>query len=101
MCPELPVSVIPLVMLLDTGAPGMQISCALAEEPCIPADEDGKLSIMVSGVGCTDPPLLTILNDISMGQAMSSFIPIIISRPISQVLKILLERIVWPNTLFR
>ena len=67
-------SVIPLVMLLDTGAPGMQISCSLAEESGIPADEDGKLSIMVSGVGGTAPTLLTILDDISMGNATSSFI---------------------------
>ena len=70
-------------MLLDTGAPGMQISYSLAEKLGILEDEDGKLSIMVSGVGGAAPALLTIIDEISVGQAKSHFVPTIISRPIS------------------
>ncbi len=70
-------------MLLDTGAPGMHISYALAEKLSIFKKNEGKLMVSVSGIGGNIPAVYTIIDEIHIGEAKANFIPTVITRSVS------------------
>jgi hypothetical protein len=70
-------------MLLDTGAPGMHISGALAEKLGLLDSRESNLWVIVGGIGGSVPAIFTIMDSIRVGEAEDNFIPTFISRSVS------------------
>jgi len=70
-------------MLLDTGASGTHISFGLAEKLGIFKKDEGTLIEAISGIGGTVPAILTIIDNVKIGEAEDSFVPTTISSSIS------------------
>lgn len=66
-------------MLLDTGAPGMQISFKLAEQLGVLDEDSDRLWTGVSGIGGTALAIFTIIETIQVGDAKDHFIPTVVS----------------------
>ncbi len=62
-------------MMLDTGAPEMLITPALAEKIGLFSKNDGMLFTRAGGVGGSIPAIFTIIDTIAVGGARSEFVP--------------------------
>jgi len=62
-------------MALDTGAPGTLISFRLARRLGILDENEGALLITAGGIGGSAPALRTIIDEIDINGAVTSFIP--------------------------
>jgi len=67
-------------MLLDTGAPGMVISPALADRIGLFDSDDGKLIHQAGGIGGRVPAILTIVDKVSVNGATTKFMPTTITQ---------------------
>ena len=71
-------------MALDTGAPGMVISFALASKLGVLSGDGGALFVEAGGIGGTAPAILTVIDSVSIGRAKTSFVPTTVTFPISE-----------------
>jgi len=62
-------------MALDTGAPGMVISVALAQRLGLFSRDGGTLPVGAAGIGGTEVGILTIVDSVSLAGARSVFVP--------------------------
>ena len=62
-------------MAVDTGAPGMVISTAVAEKLNILTKDEGKLITQSSGIGGSTPSIFTIIESVQVGDLRDEFIP--------------------------
>ncbi len=62
-------------MMLDTGAPEMLITPALAEKIGLFSKNDGMLFTRAGGVGGSIPAIFTIIDTIAVGGARTEFVP--------------------------
>ena len=70
-------------MLLDTGAPGMVITPALADRIGLFDRDDGKLIHQAGGIGGRVPAILTIVDKVSVKGATTKFLPTTITEMFS------------------
>jgi predicted aspartyl protease len=70
-------------MALDTGAPGIIISFRVAERIGVLREGDARLVTMAGGIGGSQTAAMVILDDISVGEARSEFVPVTVTQSIS------------------
>ncbi len=70
-------------MALDTGAPGMVISVELAAKLGIFSKDSGVLLSTAGGIGGSQAAIVSILDSISVEDARDEFVPVTITRSIS------------------
>jgi hypothetical protein len=70
-------------MALDTGAPGSLISAKVAKELDLLDDENGQLWVTVGGLGGTARAIRTVVNSVQIGGARTNFVPVEITKSIS------------------
>ena len=70
-------------MALDTGAPGLLISPALAERIGLFDADEGKLMVMAGGIGGGVPAVRTIIDSVQVGKAGGEFVPTTVTPSIS------------------
>jgi hypothetical protein len=59
-------------LLLDTGSPGLMISPKLASRlGLLDDDQDGNLRVMTGGIGGSVPAILSVVDNVSVGEARS------------------------------
>ncbi|MDH5639414.1 MAG: aspartyl protease family protein, partial [Nitrospinota bacterium] len=71
-------------MLLDTGAPGVVISEALANRIGVFDGDTGKLRIRTGGIGGSTPAILTIIDRLEVGEGVSEFVPVKVTHSLSR-----------------
>jgi len=71
-------------MLLDTGAPGVTISEALANRIGVFEGDTGKLKVRAGGLGGSVPAILTIIDKLEVGEGVSEFVPVQVTHSISR-----------------
>jgi hypothetical protein len=67
-------------LLLDTGSPGLMISPELATRLGLLDDQKEGLKILTGGIGGTTPATLAVVDTIRVGDAISEFLPAVISQ---------------------
>jgi hypothetical protein len=67
-------------LLLDTGSPGLMISPELATRLGLLNDQKEGLKILTGGIGGTTPATLAVVDTIKVGDAVSEFLPVVISQ---------------------
>jgi hypothetical protein len=67
-------------LLLDTGSPGLMISPELANRMGILGNENDGLKVLTGGIGGTTPANLAVVDTIRVGDAVSEFLPAIITK---------------------
>jgi hypothetical protein len=67
-------------LLLDTGSPGLMISPELATRLGILSDRKEGLKILAGGIGGTTPATLAVVDSMRVGDAVSEFLPAVISQ---------------------
>lgn len=70
-------------LAIDTGAPGTVISYGLAKRIGLLDEDQGKLQVVIGGIGGTAPAIRSIIDTVQVGGAKSEFVPTTISAPIS------------------
>jgi hypothetical protein len=70
-------------MALDTGAPGSLISAKVAKELDLFDDENGRLWVTVGGLGGTARAIRTVVNSVQIGGARTTFVPVQVTKSIS------------------
>ncbi len=70
-------------MALDTGAPGSLISPKLAKELGVLDEEHGRLLVNVGGLGGTTLAVRTVITSIQIGGARTDFVPVEVTKSIS------------------
>jgi hypothetical protein len=70
-------------MALDTGAPGSLISAKVAKELDLLDDDNGQLWVTVGGLGGTARAIRTVVNSVQIGGARINFVPVEITKSIS------------------
>jgi hypothetical protein len=72
-------------LLLDTGSPGLMISPELADRLGLVNEQNGGLKIITGGIGGTVPATLVVVDNLRVGEAVSEFVPAIITKIPSDV----------------
>jgi hypothetical protein len=67
-------------LLLDTGAPGLTISPNLANRLGLLNEQDGNLLIRTGGIGGSIPAFLVVVDTVRVGEALSEFLPAVITQ---------------------
>ncbi|MCD6581885.1 MAG: aspartyl protease family protein [Desulfuromusa sp.] len=62
-------------MLVDTGSPGLVISNSLADHLNLFDEEDGRLMVVISGIGGRKIATKTIIDKLTLGEITENFIP--------------------------
>ena len=70
-------------LALDTGSPGLVISSKLAKKLGLYENDSGMLLSFAQGIGGQVTVMRTIIDEISLGEATETFVPAIITYPIS------------------
>ncbi|MFZ5876038.1 MAG: aspartyl protease family protein [Nitrospirota bacterium] len=70
-------------MALDTGAPSSLISPNLAKELDLFDDEHGRLWVAVGGLGGSTLAIRTVVNSVQIGGARTDFVPVEVTKSIS------------------
>jgi hypothetical protein len=67
-------------LLLDTGSPGLMISPKLADRIGLLDEEDGNLMVMAGGVGGSTPAILSVVENLKVGEGRVEFVPATIAQ---------------------
>jgi hypothetical protein len=67
-------------LLLDTGSPGLMISPQLADRLGLLDEEDGNLMVMAGGVGGSTPAILSVIENLRVGEGRVDFVPATIAQ---------------------
>jgi hypothetical protein len=67
-------------LLLDTGSPGLMISPKLAGRLGLLDEKTGGLLVMASGIGGSVPAILAVVDTVSVGDAITEFLPATIAQ---------------------
>ncbi|MFZ5861494.1 MAG: aspartyl protease family protein [Nitrospirota bacterium] len=70
-------------MILDTGAPRSLISMNVANDLGLLDDDQGQLVVAIGGIGGSTTAIRTVINSIQIGGARIEFVPVEISKSIS------------------